>query len=215
MKEGFSNIQIIFFTVLGAALFAPMFVLTDIGPFDFWWWMSANLVVLLLLVFMTDREYSRILREDFINGLPRKLWFGVASAVVLYGVFFAGNYLSRQMLPFAGDGIQGVYDFRGDAAAGRILLLMLLVIGPGEELFWRGFLQRHYEARLGRNRGFFAAAALYTAIHALTGNVMLILAALFAGLFWGWMYRRYRSMALNIVSHTAWDIGVFLLFPLN
>jgi hypothetical protein len=44
---------------------------------------------------------------------------------------------------------------------------------------------------------------------------MLIVAALVAGLFWGWMYMRYNSMVMNIVSHTVWDIAVFLILPFN
>jgi membrane protease YdiL (CAAX protease family) len=44
---------------------------------------------------------------------------------------------------------------------------------------------------------------------------MLILAALIAGLFWGFMYYRYRSLLANVVSHTVWDVAVFLVFPFS
>ena len=115
----------------------------------------------------------------------------------------------------AGDGIADVYAFKGDAEGIRIGLLMLLVIGPGEEFFWRGFMQRHFQFRLGKWQGFLLATLIYTGVHVLTGNLMLIVAALVAGLFWGWMFMRYNSMVMNIVSHTIWDISVFLLFPFN
>ena len=32
-------------------------------------------------------------------------------------------------------------------------------------------------------------------------------------LFWGWLYLRFRSPVLNIVSHTLWDLAVFVVFP--
>ena len=44
---------------------------------------------------------------------------------------------------------------------------------------------------------------------------MLLLAALVCGVFWGWLYIRFDSILLNAVSHTAWDVAVFLIFPFS
>ena len=137
------------------------------------------------------------------------------SAVLLYLLFFIGNYLSRRWFNFAGSGIEGVYNFKGNAAGFRIALLMLLVIGPGEELFWRGYLQRKLSLKTGKWVGLLLALILYTSVHIFTGNIILVLAAFICGLFWGWMYLKYNSMVINIVSHTVWDIVVFLLLPFN
>jgi len=202
-------------TLLAIVLFSPMFVLHGLGGFDFWWWMSSNLIVLISLSLFLDKSYRTYLKEDFSTGLARKVLFGLVSAIVLYFFFYAGNSLSRRIFDFAGEGIANVYAFKGDAEGIRIGLLMLLIIGPGEEFFWRGFLQRHFQDRLGNWGGFILATAIYTGVHVLTGNVMLIVAALVAGLFWGWLYMKYNSMVMNIISHTIWDISVFLLFPFN
>jgi len=35
------------------------------------------------------------------------------------------------------------------------------------------------------------------------------------GLYWGALYRRYRSVLLIGVSHSVWDIVIFLAFPLG
>ena len=199
--------------LLSLLFFIPLFVVRQLGPFDFWWWMSTNLVLMISLSFVFDKEYFNILKADFKNGQLKKILFGLISAAVLYGVFFLGNYLSRQWFGFAGSGIEGVYNFKGDADLKRIFLLMLLVIGPGEEIFWRGVLQRQFEERQGKVKGYILATILYTGVHVFSGNIMLIVAALVAGLFWGWMYMKYRSVLMNVVSHTAWDIAVFLLFP--
>ena len=196
-------------------MFIPMFILHQIGPFDFWWWMSTNLVVLLAICFMADRDYPGILKKDLGEGLLRKTGIGLLSAAMLYLLFFIGNYLSRQWFNFAGSGIEGVYGFRGDAAGSRIALLMMLLIGPGEELLWRGFLQRKFSLKSGKWTGFILVLILYTGVHIFTGNIMLILAALICGLFWGWIYLKYNSMVINVVSHTVWDIVVFLILPFN
>ena len=215
MTSHFKLPNLIAVTLLAILMFSPMFVLHGLGKFDFWWWMSTNLVVLISLSLFIDPTYRKFLREDFSSGIPRKMLFGLASAVLLYFFFFAGNKLSRLMFDFAGQGISDVYAFKGDAEGIRIGILMLLVIGPGEEFFWRGFLQRHFQDRLGKWRGFILGTVIYTAVHVLTGNLMLIVAALVAGLFWGWMYMKYNSMVMNIVSHTIWDIFVFLILPFN
>jgi len=43
--------------------------------------------------------------------------------------------------------------------------------------------------------------------------MMLVLAAAAAGLFWGYLYHRFRSVLLNAVSHTLWDLVIFLVLP--
>jgi len=202
-------------SALAILLFSPMFVLHQIGPFDFWWWMSTNLVLLLAICFLSDRDYLILLKKDISEGLGRKIGMGLISAFLLYLLFLIGNYLSRNWFDFAGSGIAGVYSFKGDAAGIRIAFLMLLLIGPGEELLWRGYLQRKLSLKTGKWAGFIIALLLYTGVHIFTGNIMLILAALICGLFWGWIYLKYNSMVINVISHTVWDVVVFLLIPFN
>lgn len=196
-----------------AALFGPLFLFRRIGPLDFWWSMSAVLAGLLVFGTALDRGWiNRIFREIHI-GPARKILLGVLSAALLYAVFFAGNALSRIFLPFAGDGIHQVYSFKSGASSLRIAVLMSLLIGPGEELFWRGFLQRRWQIRFGTVTGFFLSTGLYTLVHVPSGNPMLVLAAGVCGLFWGWLYLRFHSVLLLVVSHTLWDLAVFLLLP--
>jgi len=202
-------------TVLAVIMFSPMFVLHQLGAFDFWWWMTTNLLVLLTICFITDWEYLYLLRKDFNEKPLKKIGIGLLSALFLYILFFVGNYLSRKWFDFADSGIENVYAFKGDATGIRIALLMVFVIGPGEELFWRGYLQRKISAKTGKWAGLVLALVLYTGVHIFTGNFMLIMAALICGLFWGWMYLKYQSMLINIISHTIWDIVVFLVLPFN
>ena len=202
-------------TALAVLMFSPMFVLRQVGPIDFWWWMTINLSVLLLISIVTDWEYPYLLAKDLTNNTWKKIGIGLLSAFILYLVFFVGNYLSRKWFNFASTGIEGVYNFKGDAAGIRIAILMLLVIGPGEELFWRGYLQRKFAGKYGKWAGLIIALVLYTGVHIFTGNFMLIMAALICGLFWGWMYLKHESMLINVISHTVWDIVVFLVLPFS
>ena len=207
--------QLWLITLFAALLFVVMFIFKQIGGFDFWYWMSSNLLVLLSLVFILDRSNGTEISKDLGKGVFRKILIGIIAALLLFAVFYVGNILIRMIFERAGEGIQGVYSFKQEASPMRIGLLMLLIIGPGEELFWRGYLQRRLGLKYGKITGFILATALYTVVHIATGNMVLVLAALICGVFWGWLYMRYKSMTINVVSHTVWDIGVFLLLPFS
>ena len=199
--------------VLAIALFMPLFATRGWGPLDFWWWLSANLVVLILIVAVFDPTWRRDCVQDLQERLLVKLALGFFSAFLLYWVFAVGNVVSRHLFSLAGSGINDVYAFKAGASGLRITLLMLLIIGPGEELYWRGFLQRSLQKRFGGATGFLFATGLYTFVHVSSGNIMLVLAAAVCGLFWGYLYLRFKSILLNVVSHTLWDVTVFLLLP--
>ncbi len=202
-------------TIFASAIFIPLFITRGVAWLDFWWWMSANIAILLIVVAILDDGWREEFTGDLKSKLSQKILFGLFSASLLYGVFYAGNIVSRHFFTFADYGINDVYKFKANVAPIRIALLMIFLIGPGEELFWRGFLQRRLQAGYGPWYGFFISTAIYTIVHIGSGNPMLVLAAGVCGLFWGFLYLRYRSLLMNMVSHTAWDITIFLLFPVG
>lgn len=198
---------------LAAILFIALFRLRRLGPLDFWAWMTLNIVLLVALAFLADKGYAARLRQDARTGLGRKLALGLASAAGLYILFAVGRHLALRVFSFSEAGIANAYALRQGAPLWRVALLLGLVIGPGEELFWRGFFQERAAATTCPSYGFALAAMLYTAVHLASGNLMLVLAAAVCGVFWGWLYMRLRSPILNIVSHTLWDLAVFVVFP--
>ena len=139
----------------------------------------------------------------------------VLSAAGLYGVFAIGRLASVCLLPFASGQIGDVYAIRQEAAPALIALVLIFLTSPCEELFWRGFLQRSCMARFGEVRGWLLAALAYAGAHVVSGNFMLVGAALTAGLFWGCLYLWTRSLYVCIVSHALWTVAIFLLWPLS
>ena len=198
---------------VAAAIFVPLFVTHGLGAFDFFWWMSANAAFVITLSAVLDPGWRKTVREDLGAGLIKKAALGLFSAAVLYGVFFVGNILSRMILPVAGQGIENVYAFKDGADTLRVALAIGVLIGPAEELFWRGFVQRRLSDAHGPLEGCLLATAVYAGIHIGSMNPMLVLAAGVCGLFWGLLWARYRSITLNVVSHVAWDLTVFLILP--
>jgi uncharacterized protein len=198
---------------LAAILFIALFRLRRLGPLDFWAWMTLNIVLLVALAFLADKDYVRRIRQDARTGLGRKLAIGLASAAGLYILFAIGRDLALRVFSFAEAGIANAYALRAGAPLWRIALLIALIIGPGEELFWRGFFQERTGATTCPSYGFALTAILYTAVHLASGNLMLVFAAAICGIVWGRLYLHFRSPILNIVSHTVWDLLVFVIFP--
>jgi uncharacterized protein len=161
--------------------------------------LAAALLATIALILTPDRW-------KLFRARPRDIAIGVASALLLYGIFWVGKQLALAILPFAADQIQSVYAKRGQLDLLSIGLLLFFLLGPSEEIFWRGFVQR----RLGLP----ATTVLYALVHIWTLNLILIIAAGVAGLLWGWLYQREQNLIAVIVSHALWDVSIFVLFPL-
>jgi len=144
----------------------------------------------------------------------KALGIGIISAFILYGIFWAGNILAQRLFGFAASDIESVYDFKSGTPVWIIGLLIACIIGPAEEIFWRGFVQSRISMKMHK-WGWILAAFIYAGVHLASVNVMLVLAALICGLFWGWLYHRFQSLHLNIISHVVWDLMVFLLLPFH
>jgi membrane protease YdiL (CAAX protease family) len=140
---------------------------------------------------------------------------GLGASAALYGVFALGRVVSSLVFPLAARQIEAVYLLRAQAPPWVIATLLVFVIGPGEELFWRGLVQWGLVRRWGAGRGWAAAALLYGLVHLSAANVMLVVAATVAGAFWGFLYLRIGRIAPLVVSHVVWDVTVFLLLPLG
>jgi len=201
--------------VAASLLFLPLFALRHLGPFDFWWWMAANIVILCSLGLMLDSSFWPHLRRDFGLDVAKKMALGILTAGILYLFFFAGNFFLHFLFPSGSAGINEIYSFKSSASILRVTLLIALLIGPGEEVFWRGLFQIRLEGRYGFPAAWLAASGLYAAVHRGSGNIVLVAAAFACGLYWGVLYRRYRSVLLIATSHTVWDVLIFLVLPLD
>ena len=96
-----------------------------------------------------------------------------------------------------------------------LTFLMLFLIGPAEEIFWRGYVQENLSHYKGANWGFVVTTAVYALVHAGSLNFMLVMAALVAGFVWGLLYRFFpERFAAIILSHALWDVAVFIWFPI-
>jgi membrane protease YdiL (CAAX protease family) len=139
---------------------------------------------------------------------------GAAIAGPLYGAFWVGDRVARRVLPGGGRQIAQIYGLRQGHDPVAVGARLALVIGPSEELFWRGLVQRRLSAVLGgEGRGALAATAAYAGAHVVTGNPTLVLAAAVAGAWWSALAARGIELDALAVSHAVWDVLVFLVAP--
>lgn len=199
------------FTIFIAAILWTIMFSPITAPYvNFWWMMTASACTLSLLATFFGREWWKGVRIDLSNIL-----LGIAIAVALWSVFWIGDKLSQLMFNFARPQVDIIYGMKDGESPLLLTLLMLFLIGPAEEIFWRGYIQKSFSQYWNPNVGMVVTTAIYSLVHAGSCNFMLTMAALVAGLAWGLMYRFFpEKFGAIIISHALWDVAVFIWFPI-
>jgi membrane protease YdiL (CAAX protease family) len=176
---------------------------------NFWIKISCSAALLALLAFKLQPDYGGQMRFG-----RKALVQGFLSAAALYGIFWLGKVASTALFPFAAHQIGAIYGKGAHVPLPVVFALLLLVTGPCEEIYWRGFLQRQLMLRFGNWRGWALGSAIYAGVHIWSFNFMLIGAAAVAGAFWGLLYWRWQRLAPVIVSHAVWSAVIFAVAPI-
>ena len=183
---------------------------------NFWWAMTASACILIALSTLAQRRDggSSVLSQFTIFNF-KEVFLGIGIAVVLWFVFYVGDKVSQWMFDFARPQVNLIYDMKTGNQPWLIALLLLFIIGPAEEIFWRGYIQRQLSQRWSPNVGFLVTTAIYTAVHLPSGNFMLVRAAMVCGVAWGGLYRLMpQHFPAIVLSHALWDAAAFVWFPL-
>ena len=196
--------------VLAAVLWSVMFTPWTAPHVNFWWMMTASACVLSLMSSLFAPGWWRYVRIT-----PREIALGIVVATALWGVFWVGDKLSQLMFDFARPQVDTIYGMKDGESPWLLTVLMLFLIGPAEEIFWRGYVQKSFSARWNPNTGFVVTTVIYALVHAGSLNFMLVMAAAVAGAVWGLLYRFFpQHFAAIIISHAVWDVAVFIWFPI-
>ncbi len=199
--------QVIFLTIVAGILWYFTFA---IDVMNFWLKISVSaslLAVISLIISKPVKSEYKLSVNSIIIGL--------ISAAVLYGIFYLGNFISGLLFDFSANQVSGIYH-KGDGTTPIIITLILLfVTSPGEEIFWRGFLQKKLMKRYGDHIGWIAGTLIYGLVHIWSMNFMLVGAAMVAGAFWGFLYMKFRNVSMLIISHAVWTFSIFVLWPIR
>lgn len=201
--------KIVLAFVLAAVLWGIMFSPLTAPHVPFWGMMAASACVLAVFAFVVSPDLRRM------RWRVGDCFAGIAIAVGLWCVFWVGDQVSSWLFDFARPQVDLIYGMKEGVPAGLLSVLLLFLIGPAEELFWRGYVQGTLSERWGANAAFVVTVLVYALVHVVSCNFMLVMAAGVAGVVWGGLYRLFpRRLAALVVSHALWDAAVFVWFPI-
>lgn len=173
----------------------------------FWYIFTAAMLILI--------SYS-IVHEELEDRASTRSFFtlGILTGIALYGVFWAATtVIYGQNLPL-GEQITSLYKHFSPEIAWHYIVL-ILIIAPGEEIFWRGFIQKRLIRLTDKKTSIIFSTILYASVQFYSGEFILVLAAIAAGLAWSCLYAWKRSIPLVVISHIVFDLLMFVFFPLG
>ncbi|MDQ6838786.1 MAG: CPBP family intramembrane metalloprotease [Actinomycetota bacterium] len=193
------TIKIVLGVILAAAGWGAMFVLRRDG-----FWTRAALAGAAIGIYAVAVEPTTIGHLFDRRHWAGDLGVGVVSGAVLYAVFWVGEQALVIILPKLAVEVGDLYAVRGRTSP-WFMPLVLAIAAPGEELFFRGFLQHQ--------AGVAIALAIYGAVHLWERKVILVLAALLGGLWWGALFTWTGGLIAPVVSHLLWCLIIIVWRP--
>ncbi len=159
--------------VLAAALWTVMFSPWTAPHVPFWYMMAgATLVLCVISTCLNPGWYKHLALR--LSDLPA----GMAIAAMLWGIFWMGDKVSALLFDFARPQVDSIYAIREGQSPWLLSILMFVLMGPAEEIYWRGYVQRTLSVRLGakcRSHVFHSAVCVgscrFVQFHALYGRI--------------------------------------------
>lgn len=194
-------------TIIGFFFAHILLFLTFQEKAVFWYLFTASITFLITFA---------IMKEEMDDELPFKQYitYGILTGILLFALFWVGNSLFHLLnIPISG-AVTKLYKFFSPTMIWHYIVLLLIII-PGEEIFWRGFIQKRLLRLTKPSHSILISTVMYASVHVYSGSWLLLLAAIVAGLFWSTLYVWKRSIPLVVVSHLIFDLFLLVLIPLN
>ncbi|MCH1627817.1 CPBP family intramembrane glutamic endopeptidase [Ferdinandcohnia quinoae] len=172
-------------------------------------WIVFTLSFICLSIFATIFS-----KYDIKDTTISNISLGLLSGIGLYFVFLIGKQLASVIFPIYLEDISHLYNSIAPVTWWHYIALFLIII-PGEELFWRGFIQKRLSQNLSSSGlSILSSAILYTSANLYAGNLLFLLATLVGGILWGALYVWKRNIVVNIISHLIFDLLLIVIFPI-
>ncbi|MGI2327382.1 CPBP family intramembrane glutamic endopeptidase [Planococcus sp. YIM B11945] len=172
----------------------------------FWYMYTFAILVLMSLAIM----FSKIFDE---MATWKSVLFGLTFGALIYGAIAIGFQLLA-IFPIADEkNVARFFSAFSPTSIWHFLLLMLIIV-PGEEIFWRGFVQQQLKQYAPTSLAILFSASLFGLALSLGEFVLGGFAGAFAGIVLGTLYEWKRSMPLIIIAHLVLIVLLFLVLPL-
>lgn len=173
---------------------------------DIFWYMYTFAILILMS--------AAIVFSEIHDNMPtwKSFLYGIVAATAIYAVLYAGYHLLRLLEVGAVASTADFLDIFTPASIWHLLLLMFIVV-PGEELFWRGFVQQQMKQYLPAGIAIPVVSVLFGLTLGLADFWPGIFAGIAVGLILGFLYEKKKSMPMLIIAHLLLMIFVFIIFP--
>jgi len=123
------------------------------------------------------------------------------------GTLFVAGALVVREVPALADRVDAVTAY-ADRGSGPLIVLVAVVTGVTEELFFRGVL---YDAV---PRPVLVTTLVYAAATLATGNLVLVLASVVLGVVVAWERHRSGGVVAPAIVHATWSAVMLIALPL-
>ncbi|RFU71044.1 CPBP family intramembrane metalloprotease [Peribacillus saganii] len=173
----------------------------------FWYIYTAAILYLISMAIIHEKM------DDFLPFSKYILW-GLLSGIFLYGIFWTGRMLLGFGFSELVADVKSLYRHYSPLMIWHYLVLILIII-PGEEVFWRGFVQKRLTRYFSQKLSIVLSALMYAFPMIYAENTVLVIAGITGGLMWGWLYAWKKSLPAVIVSHIVFDFLLLEFLPLG
>ncbi|MBT2570360.1 CPBP family intramembrane glutamic endopeptidase [Planococcus sp. ISL-110] len=176
------------------------------NPAIFWYMYTFAMLILMSFAIIFVKVFDELVTW-------KSLVYGLGYGTLLYGLIAVGFQLLL-LTPF---NISGSVDSFLSAFAPVSIwhyLLLMFIIVPGEEIFWRGLVQQKLKKYISTPLAILASSILFGFALALGGFWPGVGAGIAAGLILGLLYEWKKSMPVIIVTHLVMIVLLFLILPL-
>lgn len=173
----------------------------------FWYFYTFSVFFLMAAFF-----YFSKMEED--NNSVRLIFLGVMFGILAYAGILA-SYLLIEMGPASWiNSIDKFLNHFGPSAIWHYLLLVF-IIAPGEEVFWRGLIQQKLKKFMKPKYAVVLSSLLFGLSFIFTGFWIGILGGFFVGIIFGILYEWKRSITAIVLGHITLLVLLFLILPIT
>ena len=193
-------------TILIAVVYALLYF-TFSNEKIFWYIYTFTMLIFTAVSFILGKMEDEVQTWEY-------LIFGIGYGTLTYGLIATGYSFFSIFTDMAEVSVDHFLSNFGPTTVWHYLLL-ILIIAPGEEFFWRGFVQQKLKTTMSPFFAVVISSLLFSLSLSFSGFWLGVLAAFISGMFWGVLYEWKKSMPLIIVAHITMVILLFLVLPLT
>ena len=179
---------------------------------DYFFKRKSFLVFLYLSVFFLMAAFFYFSKVEEDNNSIRLSFLGIIFGMLSYSGIL-GAYLLIDIGPTNWtNSIDKFLNHYGPSAIWHYLLL-IFIIAPGEEVFWRGLIQQQLKKYMQPKFAIMLSSLLFGLSFIFTGFWIGILGGFFVGIIFGILYEWKRSITAIVLAHITLLVLLFLIVP--